>query len=157
MYKFKLIQASKSLTSKDIKKVEELIGCALPPSLKDFYINYNGGKISGNRNVFVDIEKDIEKEVNSFLPIKYKRFEGDSTLEESYDLFVNKKKLIPNGFIPFAMDSGGFRFCMDCESESIFFNNLDHIENPEGPMEFVSTSIVDFIAGMKTEKEAYGE
>jgi hypothetical protein len=54
------------------------------------------------------------------------------------------------------MDSLGFRYCVDSESEAVFFNNLDHIDDADGPMEFIAPSIEAFKNGMLTEKEAYG-
>jgi cell wall assembly regulator SMI1 len=155
MYQYKLIDTGKPLTAKDIEWAERKIGCKFPESLKQFYLLFNGGEVEKKRRVFVDRGGDIEAEVKTFLPIKYERFDGDSLLEDSYELFVKQKKLIPPQFIPFAMDSGGFRYCVDSESEAVFFNNLDHIEEPEGPMEFIAPSIEAFINGMLTEKEAY--
>jgi hypothetical protein len=41
--------------------------------------------------VYVDLDGDIEVEVKTFLPIKYERFDGDSLVEDSYELFVKQK------------------------------------------------------------------
>jgi cell wall assembly regulator SMI1 len=155
MYKYKLIDGGRPLTIGEIENVEKQIGLKFPESLQTFYLLFNGGKVEKSRRIFVDREGDIEAEVKTFLPIKYKRFEGDSLVEESYELFVNRKRLIPPQFIPFAMDSGGFRYCVDSESEAVFFNNLDHIEEPGGAMEFIAPSIEVFVNGMLTEKQAY--
>jgi cell wall assembly regulator SMI1 len=155
MYKYKLVECAKELTEADIANAEKLIGKELPPSLRDFYLLYNGGVVEKKRRIFVDEDGDIEAEVKVFLPIKYD--EGDSTVEKSYENFVKQKKLIPPQFIPFAMDSGGFRYCIDTVSEAVFFNNLDRLDSKEGPMEFICASLADFIDGMRTEKEAYGD
>jgi cell wall assembly regulator SMI1 len=156
MFKYNLVNSAPAVNEVDIKNVEEYIGCRFPNSLRELYLKFNGGEVDGKRKIF-ESPSGIELEVKTFLPIRKKRFEGDSLLEESYDIFVRNKKLIPVGFILFAMDSGGFRYCINCGTEEIYFNNLDHFERSGGPMQLIASSLSEFIDGMVTEEQAYGD
>jgi hypothetical protein len=153
MSKYKIIGSSKKVTESDIQRVEKALNIKFPKSLKDFYLMHNGGKMSGEGNIFLDTKKGKTYDVRQFLPILYKKKTGDSLLEDSYQLFVVEKKLIPPNFIPFAENCSGFQYCIDSKTEEVFFSNFEHMERPKGPMELVTKSITYFINGMVTEDE----
>lgn len=155
MANFVFVNTAEKITIKDITYVEEKIKQKLPLEIVNHYLLFNGGELENDRCVYVDSENDIEADVKTFLPIKHKRFQGDSLLEDSYILFVFKKKIMPPNFIPFAMDNGGFRYCYNIDDFKIYLCDLDRIEKPSGPMKLIAPSLNAFINGMKTEEEAY--
>lgn len=153
MSKYKIIGSSKKVTENDIQQVEKTLNIKFPKSLRDLYLKHNGGKMSGEGNIFLDTKTGKTYDVRQFLPILYKKKAGDSLLEDSYQLFVVKKKIIPPNFIPFAENCSGFQYCIDRKTEEVFFSNFEHMERPKGPMELVTKSITDFINGMVTEDD----
>lgn len=155
MLKRKLVNSSKKITEEDIKKVEKIIKLPLPEELKKIYLKYNGGEVEGGRKIYVS-EEGMEYEVKSFLPIGYPRFEADSLLEDSYVFFVKEKKLIPKNFIPFAMDSGGFRYCINVDDGQVYVSNFDKDDDAADYMDLVTSSVENFINKMVTEDEAFG-
>jgi cell wall assembly regulator SMI1 len=154
MLKRKLIKSSKKISDDDIKKVEKLIKLSFPSDLKNFYLKYNGGEVEGGRKIYLG-KNGMEYEVKNFLPIGHPRFEADALLEDSYVFFVKEKKLIPRNFIPFAMDSGGFRYCINADDGKVYFSNLDKEGKPADCMELVAPSIDEFINTLITEKQAF--
>lgn len=155
MLKRKFIKSSKKITDADIARVEKTIRLTLPDELKNLYRKYNGGEVEGGRKIYVT-DAGVEYEVKHFLPIAYPRFEADALLEDSYIFFVKEKKLIPKNFIPFAMDSGAFRYCVNVDDGQVYFSNFDKDDTPINCMERVASSIEQFVNGLVTEDEAYG-
>lgn len=150
----KLVKSSKKLTEEDIARVEKKLGLSLPEDLKSLYLHYNGGEVEGGRKIFLT-QEGMEYEVKSFLQMLYPRFEADALLEDSYVFFVKEKKLIPKKYIPFAMDSGGFRYCLNVSDGKVYFSNWDKDCKPQDYMDLVASSAGGFIQGMVTEKEAF--
>lgn len=156
MFKYKFVNSSKQLSEEDLAFVEKEIGQPLPESLKEIYATSNGGELEGDRCVFVNSETGVEFNVNTFLPIRYKRYEEDYLLEECFNFFVNEKKFMPPDFVPFAIDDGGYPFAVNVADSTVHICYVADIENGESPMRFVATSLQEFINGMLTEEEAYG-
>jgi cell wall assembly regulator SMI1 len=152
--KFKFIESSKQLSDADFEFVEQKIGVKLPPDLVSVYRKYNGGVISGNRNVFVSMDEDeTSYELQLFHPMRYSRF-GDELLEEEYEFYVVNRKLIPFNYIPFANDSGGMQYCINIDNQKIYFYNAETAYvDPDYKIQLVCNSIYEFINGMMTEDE----
>lgn len=156
MIKYEMTNSSIKITESDVYEAEKLLNKSLPIELKNFYLKNNGGRVEGNRYVYSD-DQDKEYDVQTFFPIKYKRTEGDGLLEEQTLFYCNEKRLIPDNYIVFAMDGGGFPFCCDIQSGHIYFGNIENYDgDPEEIMEFICETLEDFINNMKTEEEAYG-
>jgi len=149
--KHKLIDSDKNLDDNDFLFVEKTIGRKIPKSLLELYKEYNGGVIDGGRNILIHPESGAEYEVKAFFPMRYAKYEKDSTVEKNYLFFCKKEKSIPEDFIPFAIDSGGFVFCMDSKDEKIYFFNFDNEGNSK---ELVANSLDEFMAALITESEA---
>ncbi|TNH15593.1 SMI1/KNR4 family protein [Testudinibacter sp. TR-2022] len=147
------VNSSKPLTEEDIKETEDLLEIKLPKDLKNLYLNSNGGEIEEDKSIFIDSDEN-DYNIKTFLPIKYKRSEGDQLLEENTIDFVLKKQLIPNGYIIFSIDWGGFPFCYDVNNGAIYFANLEE-EDSTHRIILIANSLEEFINGMITEDEAY--
>lgn len=152
--KYKFDKCGEKLKPGDFEKVEKIVGAALPDSIKNLYKKYNGGQVEGGRCVFVNSSNGMEYEVRNFLPMIYPRYKEDSLVEDSYVFFVKEKKLIPKKYIPIAMDSGGFRYCVSIVDEKVYFFNFDN-EDVKNGKELVADSIEDFVNSLLTEDEAY--
>ena len=154
MYQNEIIKTTKPLSEEDIRQLEEQIGIAFPPVLKEHYLRYNGGRIADDKRVYQ--ERDVEVGLKEFLSIRYPRYEGGLVLEYMYIKYVQKLQIIPSNFIPFAIDGGGFPFCFNIDDGTIYLCYLDEsIDSPEGPMRYIAPSLSDFINKMKTAEEAY--
>lgn len=53
--------------------------------------------------------------------------------------------------LPFAIDGGGFPFCIDIENESIYFFNLEN-----GKEIFLDNGLISFINNIISEEDAWG-
>jgi hypothetical protein len=155
MFKYKFINSGKTLTENDIQALEREIGQSLPEVLKDFYLQSNGGELEGERYVYLNEETGGEFNVNTFLPIKYKRFEEDYLLEECFNFFVKEKEFMPPEFIPFAIDDGGYPYAVNTRDLTVNICYLADIQENKKPMRFVAPSLQEFVNGMVTEEEAY--
>jgi len=149
--KYKFIDSDAKLDDNDFLNVEKIIGRKIPKTMLKLYKNYNGGRVEGERNILIHPESGMEYEVKIFLPMIYARYEKDSSVEGNYVFFCREKKIIPEEFIPFALDSGGFLFCMDATDEKIYFFNFD---DPENSKHLVANSLDEFIDSLITESEA---
>jgi hypothetical protein len=156
MVKYDFINSSEKLTPAELYWVEIEIGRSIPDVLKEFLLHHNGGELAGDKCVFVEQESGGEFNVNTFLPVKYKRFEDDYLLEDCYKFFARNKKFMPPEFIPFAIDDGGYPFALNSENLSLSICYLADIEENAQPMRFVSETLANFINGLVNEDEAYG-
>lgn len=141
----------KPLVAADIAKVEKALGFALPASLKKHYLKQNGG--IPKRTILQN--DDYEFSVHYFMPMVHKNKTTPSTLEESYENIVRKRKLLPEGLIPFARSEGGDFYAMDRKTEEIFFYAMD-TANPKDAKRFAANTLEEFLGEMLTTKEAYG-
>ena len=155
MINYQITNSALPITEADILDLEQKIGFCLPADIRNFYLKYNGGKVEeGDRSVYLD---DSEKEytLKYIAPIKHSLSSSQYTVEKLWHTFIVEKELIQKKHIPFAIDSGGFPYCLDAETGRIFFANLEHYDDKEKMMEPVAKSLIDFINGMKTEEEAF--
>ena len=96
-----LRKSNTSLKNEDLTNFEKDLNVKLPDSFKKFYLSFNGGIPShryfkGNR-------------IASFCPIKY----GGENQIENVITSLGEVNRLPQGFIPFAFDSGGWYFCVN--------------------------------------------
>ncbi|PWR26075.1 SMI1/KNR4 family protein, partial [Enterobacter kobei] len=69
-----------------------------------------------------------ENDIKYFLPILHTKSSGILTVDDYYkDLVVNKKILAEN-FIPFAIDGGGFPYCVGINDGAVYFCDLENQE-----------------------------
>ncbi|WP_444626674.1 SMI1/KNR4 family protein [Flavobacterium columnare] len=154
MYKYIFENTSLPLEKEDFIELSNKIKLNIPPDIINLYSIYNGGEIREDRYIYINEDTDMEVSVNTFFPIKYKRNENDSSIEERYDFFVNKKRLVPSNYIPFAMDDGGYPFCINIDNNKIYMAYLEDYEETNSHMRLVSDSLEHFVNNMLTEEEA---
>lgn len=97
-----LRESEEQLNLEELKILEDNLGKTLPQSFIDFYLKNNGG-IPSHRHI-------DGKRIAFFQPLKYGKI--DRTIEATIEN-LNLAKRLPQGFLPFAHDSGGWDFCID--------------------------------------------
>jgi hypothetical protein len=143
------------LDESDFLFLENIIGNKLPADLRKLYLTGNGGDVIDDRCIFI-LDDDMEYGIDHFLPIKYKRFDGDLLLDEMYNLFCIEKELAPHGFLPIAIDGGGFPFCYDIKTGKIYFCNVEHFSKDGSHIELICESLDCFLKNIVSEDDAYG-
>jgi hypothetical protein len=76
---------------------------------------------------------------------------GLLTADGYYRTLVVDKKILPANFLPFAIDGGGFPYCMNMDDGAVYFANLESQKNI-----FLEQSLDSFISKVITEDEAWG-
>ena len=157
MYNSKLINCAQPLTLSQIRSVEKKLNIHFPSSLIELYLLYNGGIIEGNRNIYI-APNENDYYIKYFLPIDNKSNYPYIDFESIYNEYVREKRIIPVDFIPFALEGGGWPFCINKSNSKIYIANLENFEEDESlpiKMEEIAPSIRCFISNSKTEEEAY--
>ncbi|NOQ75681.1 MAG: hypothetical protein GQ574_26980 [Crocinitomix sp.] len=136
--KFRL--TSEKINESDLKGFETQYGIKLPKSFKDFYLEHNGGIPS--------LRYYKDQRIAAFTSIKYGRESGRTgIIMEVHQL----GDLLPEGYIPFAFDSGGWNFCIN--TNDIDYGHIYIL--PNGVVDnkpiFLSESFESFIGGLKAE------
>lgn len=144
--------ASQPLSPADFEWAEKTLGFPLPPDLRAQYAMFNGGV--PERTYFRN-EKGDEYSLQALLPIRYRTYEDQLLLEESYERLVVRKKLIPTSLLPFAIDQGGDYYCMRKADQAIVFFAMDHWNDPGRAQTVVSASICSWLDAMVTEAQFY--
>lgn len=138
--------------------MEEKLNIHFPSSLIELYLSYNGGIIEGNRNIYIAPDEN-DYYIKYFLPIDNKSKFPYIDFESVYNEYVIEKRIIPVDFIPFALEGGGWPFCINTLNSKIYIANLEYYEENESLpiiMEEIAPSIKIFINDSTTEEEAYG-
>lgn len=98
------------LNPKDIKQVERRFGLRLPDALVELYLATNGG-VPVSRRVYED--EHLNTCVEEFLPLKSSR--GNFTAPRAYEIMALERKAVAENLFPFAVDSFGDFFFVDCK------------------------------------------
>jgi cell wall assembly regulator SMI1 len=134
----------KVIDNNDIKEIENNFNIQFPTYLLAFLKQYGGS--STKEVVFSD-----KFWVNFFLPLK------SDTSASIFGLMEGQKfNYDENSWIPFAIDSGGWSFCIALKEDikgQVWADKFD--SGDESPFEFVSDTFEDFINGLRTEEEAF--
>ena len=154
MIKYSFENTSSAIVVNEILALEEFLSIKFPEDLKELYLRFNGGIIEGDRNIFLD-EDENDYSIKYFLPIKYPRSKNDMILEKTHNIYVNEKKLVPDGYVVFAIDGGGWPYCYKLDDGNIYLANVEKYDEPENIMEHLTDSLESFINGAVTEEEAY--
>ena len=136
----KLTGNSASLSQDEISDVEKSYEVKLPESFINFYLKANGG--SPSKRYFE------EYRIAAFLPVKY----GEGNNVESTIEILKLADRLPDGFIPFAFDSGGWYFAVDTNKTK--YGSIYIL--PNGMLEsdpiFIVASFSEFIEGLRKEE-----
>ena len=132
---------AKSITLAEISNFEKSYELKLPKSFIDFYLNANGG--SPSTRYFEDYR------IAAFCPIKHKP--DNYNIEKNIEILKLSERL-PEGFIPFAFDSGGWFFCLDTSERN--YGSIYIL--PNGMLDsdpiFIVSSFSKFIDGLSDEE-----
>jgi hypothetical protein len=140
-----------SLTRADVATVEKRLGFELPEDLVKHYLKHNGGQ---PQKRYFDDAQGHEYGVHQFKPIMHKT--SLPTIEDTYELVCVQKGLIPRERLPFAVNGGGDFFCIDRQTQEIFFHAMDDASQGNLAGRRVADSLPEFIERMQTEDDFYG-
>ncbi|MGJ8659858.1 MAG: SMI1/KNR4 family protein [Cellulophaga fucicola] len=143
MKKLKVIEeGSKILEVLDFEIIEKKFKIKFPDFLKDFLVKYEGDYFG---SLFYK-EEPVFKEIlylrtnNNFASI-------ESILEGHLEEGIK-------GFVPFAIDSTGWDYCVSINQETYGQVWVDKFDNgEENPMDFVSESFENFISNLGSEED----
>ncbi len=95
-------------TQEQIDFAEEQLGLRFPARLKELFLTCNGG----TPHPYVYRDGRLETVVIGTLPLRA----GRGSAFWTYSLFVEKKRLVPRYFFPFAIDGGANTLFVDCST-----------------------------------------
>ncbi|OCG57090.1 SMI1/KNR4 family protein, partial [Gilliamella sp. Imp1-1] len=110
----------KKLTDKDLNACEKKLGITIPDSLKQLYLNCNGGMVY--KDIWKTTVPPYKLQVFNFIPIKYnKAFKNDPDFIMEGIAFKHwDDKKLPKELLPFARDlSNGF-LCININTGAIY-------------------------------------
>lgn len=145
----KLIGSSPSVTEKELDGVEAALGLRFPGELRDMLLKNNGGVLDNDRCIYQN--EHYEYDIKYFLPVLHVKSDGIMTAERLYTLLSGEKKLIPENMLPFAIDGGGFPFCINMTDGSVHFISLESQKD-----NYLEPNLDDFISRVVSEEDAWG-
>lgn len=145
----KLINSSPSLSADELKSVETSLGVSIPPALRDMWLTNNGGELDEERRVYQNDKYELD--VKYFLPVLHTKNERVVKVEWLYNILVNDKKILPATMLPFAINGGGFPFCINMNDGAVYFANLESQKNI-----YLEQDLDSFVEKVITEDEAWG-
>jgi len=149
-------ETSQKINRTDILELESFLGFELPKNFIDFYLQYNGG--IPKKNFYIEPTGEWDTfafDIQVFKPIKHSLSKHEMTLEDTYDLYVNKKKFLPEYLIPFAHNNTGDPYCINKGTGAICFFAIDDFDNLEEAINYIAPDIWSFVNGLVSEEEAY--
>jgi SMI1-KNR4 cell-wall len=141
---------SPPLTDFDLNEVERRFGFIFPSAFRRHYLKQNGGH--PDKRYFVD--ENGTRILHDFLPIKASAIATLGTLETNVQRLKVERHLIPPHLVPFANDPFGNFYCFSVGEQdygAIYWLKMEGKRKPGG--DFLSPSLDDFLAALKTEEE----
>lgn len=145
----KLVDSSPAVTADEPGDIEASPGVSFPDTLTSLWLISNGGKLEDGRRVYQS--EKYENDIKYFLSILRANSPGWLTADGYYRTLVVDKKILPANFLPFAIDGGGFPYCMNLDDVDVYFANLESQKSI-----FLEQSLDSFISKVITEDEAWG-
>jgi hypothetical protein len=146
--------ASKSISLDEIEQIESELNVKMPQSLKQHYIEFNGG--TPDQRCWLQGDGYERLCIHRFLPMKYPA--GELTIESVYKRGIEKDFLSPD-LLPFAIDEGSNFFCVDSDGV-VYFYAMDswsakrtNNENKAKARRQLVSSFEMFLAGLVDEPE----
>ena len=160
MNSIKLSRSEPTVCMSDLGILESNIGQQLPEFFKDFYLKQNGG-IS---------DKDWWDSGDEYEPVRVKKFKSvavsgaddaaDTRLLGGCYVEMISKNVIPQTFMPFAIDDGVNFFCLDLTDGNVCFYATDSFDpensfaaNHAKAYRWLASSFDAFVEGLKDESE----
>lgn len=131
-----------SIEESDLRELEDQYGFRFPDVIRQFYLQYNGGRLE-RRHYVVQDDTCVLYHLYS---IKY----GVATLNMKMELnYVDE--WWPKELIPFGYDGGGNSFCFHKTSGKIYYVYEDTYDDDDNvPIECVAPDFLSFINDMVT-------
>lgn len=131
-----------SIEESDLRELEDQYGFRFPDVIRQFYLQYNGGRLERRHYVV----QDDTCVLNHLYSIKY----GVATLNMKMELnYVDE--WWPKELIPFGYDGGGNSFCFHKTSGKIYYVYEDTYDDDDNvPIECVAPDFLSFINDMVT-------
>lgn len=144
----KLLDSSPAVSADELDKIEASLGVNFPQVLKSLWLVTNGGVLEKGRRVYQSVQ--YENDIKYFLPVIHAKNTGLLTVDDYYKTLVFEKKLIPANLVPFAIDGGGFPYCVGVNDEAVYFCDLENQEE-----NFLEPDLESFVAKVIPESEAW--
>jgi len=145
----KLIDSSPAVYVDELGEIELKLGITFPQALKSVWLANNGGVLEGERRVYQSTQ--YENDIKYFLPVLHAKNAGILTVDSFYKTLVYEKKLLPRNFVPFAIDGGGFPYCIEINQGAVYFCDLENQEE-----NILESDLDSFFEKILTEDEAWG-
>lgn len=131
-----------SIEESDLRELEDQYGFSFPDVIRQFYLQYNGGRLERRHYVV----QDDTCVLHHLYSIKY----GVATLNMKMELnYVDE--WWPKELIPFGYDGGGNSFCFHKTSGKIYYVYEDTYDDDDNvPIECVAPDFLSFINDMVT-------
>jgi cell wall assembly regulator SMI1 len=139
----------RSLSQRDITKVEKEFGLTFPAPVRKFYAQWNGG----SPEPYMYQDDTIDTVVAELLPLKSSTGRGEAG--QTYQRLVLEKQIVPKHYFPFAVDGGGDYFFVDCSdpAASIYFFRSEHwLDDRERCFVKLPVSFDEFWLGLKPDE-----
>ncbi|TWT91339.1 SMI1/KNR4 family protein [Neorhodopirellula pilleata] len=121
------LRAERGVTESEIDEIEMELALSFPESLRELYKNHNGSE--PEPYVYENPELQISTVVSRILPLISEK--GAGTAITSYNILIRDRRLAPQHFFPFAVDSGGDYFLMNTQTGNVFFLRSDNFPEVE--------------------------
>ena len=102
------VECDPPASDEEIDGLEKRVGLKFPEGLRRLFREANGGR----PDPYTYRDEDNDTVVSECLALR----PGEGSVEWTYDLLVSSKLLVPRHFFPFAVDSGGDTYFVDCSS-----------------------------------------
>ncbi|MCO6536522.1 MAG: SMI1/KNR4 family protein [Gilliamella sp.] len=157
----KFYDSEQAINTADLNEVEKLLKIKIPVQLRQFLLHHNGGM--PENNAWLDPEGEFEwVAIHELIPVKYyKKFNNNKNYLMPFkaaDLWG--RKLLPETFLPFAIDAGGNYFCIDINNGKIYYytldtwsDNLSLTDNQDKSTLFLCNSFNEFISKLVCEDD----
>ncbi len=148
------LKTGQKIYTSDILKIESFLGFKFPLQFADFYLKYNGG--TPKKNFYIEPSGEWDAlDIQVFDSLKYPLFDKGMTIEDNYDLYVNKKRFLPDYLIPFAHNNTGDPYCINQKTGQICFFSIDDFDCLDKAINYIASDILSFVNGLVPEDEAY--
>jgi len=129
----KFVECDPPATDADVDELERKLGFRVPSGIRRLLTTANGGR--PEPFVFGGLHGT---DVSECLALR----DGRGSIRRIYELVVLTNKAAPAHFLPFAVDSGGNFYLVDCSSEEATVHYLHH--DPEHTLHPLGVGLEEF-------------
>jgi hypothetical protein len=141
----------RQLTAEDLVAVARRLGISIPSDLTAHYLRRNGGRPDRRYFEYNGYENEL-LEFATMLESGSKAF----SFEATYEHLVGKEKVLPPSLVPFATNSGGDYYCVDSQTQEIYFWAHELSDEPSRALRKAAPSLLWLLEHLQTEAEFFG-